>query len=63
MKNFSKCPETMITQQEFVPSKHYEVIGTGLIKQTITTNPQEIDFREKLEENGVGATMFFITEE
>ena len=40
---------------------YHKLIGTDLTRQTNTTVPQKVNFREKLEEND-GATRFSIAE-
>ena len=42
--------------------KYYRIIAIDLSKQTILTDPQQINFIGKLEKQANGATMFFIIE-
>ena len=41
--------------------KYYKLIGIGLSRQANTSNPQQINFTGKLEED-YGVTMFFVSD-
>ena len=65
MKNMPECQGTITTRSLKDYSYHqnyYNLICIDWLRQTNTTNSQQINFTEKLEEDGVVRMFVFIAE-